>query len=244
MIILEADHLVKTYGTARALDDLCLTVEAGSLFAFLGPNGAGKTTTIRIAAGIAAPTAGTVRVAGTTVRPANTAARQLCGLVGQRNNLDSELSVRENLDFHCRLWGMPRARRLERIDMLLEYVGLADHADAQIKTLSGGMRRRVMIARSLLHEPRILFLDEPTTGLDAEIRHKTWDLIRKVRDDGVTVFLTTHYIEEAEVLADSAGIIHHGRLIAQGSPQEIAARAGTPTLEQAYLALTGKQAPA
>ena len=225
-MIIELANLVKTYGDTRAVDGLDLAVPEGFLYAFLGPNGAGKTTTIRILNGLTRASSGTARIAGVDISRDHLSAKRLCGLAAQVANLDGELTVRENLDFHGRLYAMPEPRRRSRIADLLEYVEMTDRADSLVKTLSGGLKRRLLVARALLHQPRLLFLDEPTAGLDPAIRRRIWNLIKKVRKDGVSVFLTTHYIEEAEFLADRVGLIHRGRLVAEGTPAELMARLG------------------
>ena len=217
-MIIELDGLVKCFGAVKALDGLDLRIEEGGLFAFLGPNGAGKTTTIRILNGMTAMDAGSARIAGVDIVREPIRAKSLCGLASQNINLDGELTVAENLDFHGRLYGMPRQLRRARSGELLDYVEMADRADSRVKGLSGGLKRRLMVARALLHRPRLLFLDEPTAGLDPAIRRRIWGLIKRVCLDGVTVFLTTHYIEEAEFLADRVGFIHRGRLVAEGTP--------------------------
>lgn len=225
-MIIRIENLIKNYGAVRALDDLNLSIGEGALFAFLGPNGAGKTTTIRILNGLTRMTSGRVGIGGVDIVRDPLSAKRQCGLAAQNINLDGELTVRENLDFHGRLYGLSGRRRRERSAALLEYVELADREDSLVKTLSGGMKRRLMVARALLHEPRVLFLDEPTAGLDPSIRRKIWNLVKKVKHDGITVFLTTHYIEEAEFLADEVGFVERGRLVGRGSPGELMARLG------------------
>ncbi len=225
-MIIQTRHLVKHYGSTTALNDLTLAVRRGSLFAFLGPNGAGKSTTIRILNGLASMDGGEAMIDGIDVSRNPLAAKRLCGLAAQQVNLDNDLTLRENLDFHGRLYGMPRQARKSRIALLLEYVQLSDRADKLVKTLSGGMKRRVMAIRALLHEPKLLFLDEPTAGLDPDIRRHLWDLIRNINNDGVTVFLTTHYIEEAEFLADEVAFIHQGQLVRQAAPDAVKADLG------------------
>jgi ABC-2 type transport system ATP-binding protein len=225
-MMIQLEGLVKTYGRIKALDGLSLTVEEGELFAFLGPNGAGKTTAIRILNGLTAMTSGRAVINGFDLTKDSLAVKRLCGLAAQHVNLDGELSVRENLEIHGRLFGLARARRRARMEELLAYVEMGDRADSLVKTLSGGLKRRLMIARALLHEPKLLFLDEPTVGLDPAIRRRIWGLIKKVRQDGVTVFLTTHYIEEAEFLAGRVAFIHQGALVTEGVPGEISARLG------------------
>ncbi len=225
-MIIEIEGLVKKYGSVTALDGLDLTVAEGELFAFLGPNGAGKTTTIRILNCLTAMTSGQVRIGGIDIGKDPRKARRLCGLAAQSANLDGELTVGGNLDFHGRLYDMPRQQRAERSAELLSYVELADRTHSLVKTLSGGMKRRLMVARALLHRPRLLFLDEPTAGLDPAIRRRLWNLIKKVKADGVSVFLTTHYIEEAEFLADRVAFIHRGKLASAGAPHTIMASLG------------------
>ncbi len=241
-MIIEVSGLVKHFCSVKALDGLNLAVEDGELYAFLGPNGAGKTTTIRILNGLAAKSGGIVRLGGIDIDGNPLAAKRLCGLAAQHLNLDAELTVAENLDFHGRLYEMPRPDRRARIGELLAYVEMADKASSPVKTLSGGFKRRLMLARALLHRPRLLFLDEPTAGLDPAIRRRIWSLIKRVRKDGVTVFLTTHYIEEAEFLADRVGFVHQGRLVGGGCPADLMSQLGIwavdhfiePEMETAY----------
>jgi ABC-type multidrug transport system, ATPase component len=225
-MMIQLEELVKNYGRTKALDGLSLSVEEGELFAFLGPNGAGKTTTIRILNGLTAMTSGRASINGIDLMKDPLTVKRLCGLAAQHVNLDGELTVTENLEIHGRLYGMNQAHRRNRRRELLEYVEMMDRADSLVKTLSGGLKRRLMIARALLHQPRLLFLDEPTVGLDPAIRRRIWSLIKKVRKDGVTIFLTTHYIEEAEYLADRVAFIHEGRLVRLGAPAEITASLG------------------
>ncbi len=225
-MILKTYDLTKCYGNFTAVDRLNLAVEEAEIYAFLGPNGAGKTTTIRIINGLTDITSGRVEIAGADIGEKPLAVKGLCGLAAQNVNLDGELTVGQNLDFHGRLYGMDRRSRRERTDELLAYVELAERRDSLVKTLSGGMKRRLMLARALLHRPRLLFLDEPTSGLDPVVRRRLWNLIRKVRQDGTAVFLTTHYIEEAEFLADRVGFINQGRMVAEGRPEELMRRLG------------------
>jgi ABC-2 type transport system ATP-binding protein len=210
--------LVKRYGDLAALDGLDLTVGEGELYGFLGPNGAGKTTAIRIMTGTARATSGTVSVGGVDVTRDPVAAKSHIGVVSQHVNLDADLTVRENLELHGLLHGMPSGERKTRIVELLKFAELSDRSGSLAKTLSGGMKRKLTIVRALMHRPRILFLDEPTTGLDAASRRRMWDLVRSIHREGVTVFLTTHYIEEAEALCGRVGILNKGRLIDEGAP--------------------------
>lgn len=224
--MIKIENLQKTYGQTTALNGISLEIPSGELFAYLGPNGAGKTTTIRILTGLTRLTRGAAWLNGHDIRVKPRAAKRQCGLVAQHVNLDNELTVRENLEIHGRLYAMPGSHRVRRIRELLEYVELADRAGSLVRELSGGMKRRVMIARSLLHEPRILFLDEPTVGLDAGIRRRIWALIKKIQQDGTTVFLTTHYIEEAEFLADRVAFLNEGGLVAVDRPGRLMDRMG------------------
>lgn len=225
-MIIQLEDLVKNYGPIKAVDRLNLSVGEGELFAFLGPNGAGKTTTIRILNGLTRLDSGRALINGLDTVRQPLEVKRLCGLVPQANNLDSDLSVEENLDIHGRLFSMSGSLRRERAAELLTYVEMSDRQKSLVKTLSGGLKRRLMIARALMHQPRLLFLDEPTVGLDPAIRRRIWELIRKVRQDGVTIFLTTHYIEEAEALADRVAFIHNGRLAALDTPKAIIAEVG------------------
>ncbi len=230
--MIRIDNLSKHYKTLKAVDGLSLHVKPGELFAFLGPNGAGKTTTIRIMTGLTRRTSGTVTLNGIEVGPKSVTARKQCGLVPQSINLDRELSVYENLTIHGRLFRMGRAERKQRIDELLDYVEMGDRKESLIKNLSGGMKRRVMIARALLHSPAILFLDEPTVGLDPAIRRKIWALIKKIQQQGTTVFLTTHYIEEAEFLADRVAMIDKGKIITVDTPRNLMESIGSWAIDR------------
>jgi ABC-2 type transport system ATP-binding protein len=224
--MIRIENLRKTYGKIQALSGIDLHVPAGELFAYLGPNGAGKTTTIRILTGLTRLSGGAATLNGHDIAAQSTAAKRQCGLVPQHINLDSELTVRENLDLHGRLFGMPAALRKQRIAELLAYVELGDRVHSLVKQLSGGLKRRVMIARALLHNPRILFLDEPTVGLDPAIRRRIWSLIKQIQQQGTTIFLTTHYIEEAEFLADRVAFLDSGRIVAVDSPTALMAGVG------------------
>ncbi|TLN23057.1 ABC transporter ATP-binding protein [bacterium] len=213
--------LKKSFGEIIALGGLDLTVRQGEIYGFLGPNGAGKTTTIRILTGTARATAGSAFVGGVDVAQNPVLAKSQIGVVSQHVNVDADLTVRENLELHGILHGMEKERRKRRIAELLEFAELSGRAGSLARTLSGGMKRKLTIIRALLHEPKILFLDEPTTGLDAFSRRKMWDLVRTIHGGGVSVFLTTHYIEEAEALCQRVGIVDCGKLIAEGTPSEL-----------------------
>ena len=218
--------MTKVFGGQTAVDRLSLTVPRGSFFGLLGPNGAGKTTTIRILTTLTRPTSGRALIDGHDVVSQPVPAKRMIGLVPQQYNLDNELSGRENLDLHGRLFGLDRKLRRERTVEVLDLVNLTEAADRQARKFSGGMKRRLMIGRALLHRPEVLFLDEPTIGLDVEGRRKLWGLLTKINRQGKTILLTTHYIEEAEELCDTVGIIDHGRLIAQDSPADLISSAG------------------
>nr|WP_321467464.1 ABC transporter ATP-binding protein [uncultured Desulfobulbus sp.] len=224
--MIHIEKLQKSYGKVKAVNGIDLCVEPGELFAFLGPNGAGKTTTIRILTGLTRIGGGRVRIGGHDIVESPREAKRQCGLVPQHINLDSELSLRENLDIHGRLFAMDAQQRQTKIEELLTYVELLDRIDSLVKQLSGGLKRRLMIARALMHEPKVLFLDEPTVGLDPAIRRRIWSLIKRVQQDGTTIFLTTHYIEEAEFLAARVAFLDQGSIVALDSPQALMASIG------------------
>ncbi|WP_123289731.1 ABC transporter ATP-binding protein [Desulfosoma caldarium] len=219
--MIEIVDLKKNYRKVQALKGISLRVGSGELFAYLGPNGAGKTTTIRILTGLTRPSGGQAYVGGHDVGKEPIKAKRHQGLVPQHVNLDAELTVEENLFIHGRLHGMGRVDIGRRIEELLDYVGLKEKRTSLVKRLSGGMKRRLMIARALLHRPAVLFLDEPTVGLDPAIRRRVWTLIKKIQRDGVTIFLTTHYIEEAEFLADRVAFIDEGAIVALDTPRHL-----------------------
>ncbi|HET8999808.1 MAG TPA: ATP-binding cassette domain-containing protein [bacterium] len=224
--IIEIEDLWKRYGDVEAVRGISFSVEPGEMFGFLGPNGAGKTTTIRILATLLRPTSGRVILAGHDVVREPTAVRRSIGIVFQDPSLDNRLSAELNLRFHAMLYGMPSARIPERIDDVLAMVELADRKNAVVATFSGGMKRRLEIARGLLHAPLVLFLDEPTVGLDLQTRRRIWDYIADLRRrEGVTVFMTTHYIEESE-RCDRIAIIDHGQIAALDTPEALKRRVG------------------
>jgi len=229
--MIEILDLTKEYSGNKVVDGLDLRVEDGELFGFLGPNGAGKTTTIRILTTLTKPTSGHALINGFDVMKEPIRVKSQFGIVQQHLSLNRELTVRENLELHARLHHLSRAERKERIDELLEYVDMTGDADQLIDKISGGMKRRTMIARALIHRPKLLFLDEPTVGLDAQTRRRVWDLIRRMNSDGTTVFLTTHYIEEAEALCNRVGIVYRGKLISMGSPLNLRQKLGMITVE-------------
>jgi len=229
MIVIE--DLRKRYGGVRALDGLTLTIKKGEVFGLLGPNGAGKTTTIRILTSLSNPSSGKCTINGYDITKNPLNVKKKIGIAPQHLNLDPELTGRENLDFYGRLHGMEQRDREKRIDELLKFVELKERGDDLVEGYSGGMKRRLLIARALMHRPRVLFLDEPTVGLDPQTRRRIWDLIRTLKKDNVTVLLTTHYIEEAEMLCDRVGVIDRGKLIALGTPDELKRQVGRIAVE-------------
>ncbi len=230
---IEVEGLVREFKKGpRAVDGIYLHVDPGEIYGFLGPNGAGKSTTVLMLTTLLPPTAGTARVAGYDVVHDGPGVRSAIGAALQEAALDPLLTGREHLRLQAALQGLPRAERASRGDELLARVGLTDAADRKVKGYSGGMKRRLDLALALVHRPRVLFLDEPTTGLDPQSRSALWqEVARLSRDDGVTVFLTTQYLEEADVLANRVGIIDHGRIVAEGTPAALKAEVGRPTLE-------------
>jgi ABC-2 type transport system ATP-binding protein len=230
--MIQVRDLQKRYRGVEALAGVSFDVVRGEIFAYLGPNGSGKTTTVSILTGLKKPSGGTALVNGCSIENDPVRARTECGLVTQHINLDNELSVSENLDIHGRLFRMNRNDRTRRIGELLQYVQLSDRGDSLVRDLSGGMKRRLMIARALMHRPSILFLDEPTVGLDPSIRRRIWSLIKTAQADGTTVFLTTHYIEEAELLADRVAFLDRGRLVALDTPERLMAGLGAWALDE------------
>lgn len=239
--VITAKDVVKRFeGDITAVDGITFDVKKGEIFAFLGPNGAGKSTTIKMLTTMLRPTSGELRLAGHDVTKERDLARKSFGIVFQDPSLDEELSAYENLELHATLYGVPRARQEERIRELMELVELWGRKDSMVKTFSGGMRRRLEIARGLIHEPRILFLDEPTLGLDTQTRNLMWNYVQKLsREKSMTIFFTTHYLDEAEDVAQRIAIIDHGRIAALGTTAALCKQTGTKTLEDAYLKLTG-----
>jgi ABC-2 type transport system ATP-binding protein len=234
-----ARGLGKDFGSLRALDCLDLEVREGEFFGFLGPNGAGKTTTVHLLATLLAPSRGAAQVAGYDVVRHALAVRRSIGMVFQETTLDRDLTIEENLRFAARLWDVPRRVATPRIDELLGQFGLAARRSEPVRALSGGLRRALDIARGILHEPRLLFLDEPTAGLDPRARRSLWQLIRGLRAaSGLTVFLTTHYVEEAEP-CDRVAVLDAGRLVALGTPADLKREADVGSLEEVFLARTG-----
>jgi ABC-2 type transport system ATP-binding protein len=238
--MIEVRNLTKTFGDVHAVDDISFDVARGEIFAFLGPNGAGKTTTIKMLTTLLRPTKGTLTLDGLDPATHQNQVRQRFGIVFQDPSLDSELTAWENLQLHAVLYHVPRAARAPRAETLLKLFELWERRHDPVKQFSGGMKRRLEIARGFLHTPKILFLDEPTLGLDPQSRNQLWTHVKHLNQtEGVTVFLTTHYMDEADRVAQRVGIIDHGRIVAQGSSQELKEQTKTDSLEHAYLALTG-----
>ena len=238
--MIRVTNLTKNFGAFAAVRDISFEIKEGEIVAFIGPNGAGKTTTIKMLTTLLKPTSGTIEICGLNPATQPNEVRKLFGIVFQDSSLDDELTAQENMDMHGALYSVPRKVAAERTQRLLKMFDLAERKDEPVKRFSGGMRRRLEIARGLLHTPRILFLDEPTLGLDPQTRNQLWSQVRQLNEaEKVTVFLTTHYMEEAERVASRVFIIDSGKLIAQGSPEELRQQTGTQSLEQAFLALTG-----
>lgn len=241
MHIIEVQNVTKRFGELSAVKHVSFTVEKGEIFAFLGPNGAGKSTTIKMLTTLLAPTAGSIRLNGHDPDTEPDAVRRSFGIVFQDPSSDDELTAYENVEFHGVLYGLEKKVRRERIEELLKFVDLWDRKDSLLKEFSGGMKRRLEIARGLLHHPAIIFLDEPTLGLDAQTRGHMWRYLEDMnKNEGTTIFFTTHYLEEAERIAHRIAIIDHGSIVASGTPEEIKAAHGAHTLEEAFLALTGR----
>ncbi|OZB55960.1 MAG: ABC transporter [Halothiobacillus sp. 14-56-357] len=221
---MSARGLVKQFGQFRAVDGIDFTIPSGQCFGFLGPNGAGKTTTLKMLMGLADFDAGTLSVLGQDLPDQARAIRARVGLVPQADNLDPDFTVRENLFMYARFFGLKRAAVADRVEALLAFSELTAKADAKVETLSGGMKRRLTIARALINDPEIVILDEPTTGLDPQVRHLIWARLSELRARGVTLVLTTHYMEEAERLCDQLVVMDHGRILDQGSPKDLIQR--------------------
>jgi ABC-2 type transport system ATP-binding protein len=239
MNAIQVQNLSRDYNGLRAVDNISFSVEAGEIFGFLGPNGAGKTTTIRMLTGQLRPTSGSARVAGCDVVGERQQLKPKIGVVFEYQNIYERLSARDNLTFAARLYGVKR----ERVDRILAQVGLADRARDKVKNYSNGMKQRLLVARALLHEPEILFLDEPTRGLDPNVARDIRAFVANLARQGVTVFLTTHYMEEADQLSDRVAILDQGRIVALDTPEQLKAAHGggeRTTLEDVFVQLTGR----
>lgn len=232
--------VVKAFGNQCVLDHISLEVHRGEVFGFLGPNGAGKTTTIKLLTTLTQPTSGTLEIDGFDPVRQGFEVRRRFGIVFQDPTVDNEMTAWENMNMHAELFRVSAGRKRQRIGESLELVGLTDHEHEFVRTFSGGMKRRLELARALLHKPKILFMDEPTLGLDPQARIAIWNHIELMRRESkLTVFFTTHYMDEAEQHADRVAIIDHGRIIAQGSPSDLKQETQSSTLEDAFVALTG-----
>ncbi len=227
MLAIEVRNLTKVFNGFTAVDDISFEVKQGEIFGLLGPNGAGKTTTIHMLSTLLTPTSGYAKVCGYDIVKERSEVRRSIGIVFQEPALDNKLTGRENLEFHAMLYGMNKAKRKRRIEEVLELVELKDRADVLVEKYSGGMKRRLEIARGLIHKPKILFLDEPTLGLDAQTRRHIWEYIKRLRkENNITIILTTHYMEEADHLCDRVAIIDHGKIIAIDTPKNLKDRLG------------------
>jgi len=229
--MIRLETVTKIYAETLSVDNLSMQIAPGDFYGLLGPNGAGKTTTIRMITALTNPTKGKIMVNGCPVHRSETRFKAKLGLVPQHNNLEPELTVIENLRLHAMLYGIPSAQAAKRIKELLAFVELEKKARAVVNTLSGGMKRKVLIVRALMHDPRVLLLDEPTVGLDVFARRKVWDLLKSLNTRGITILLTTHYLEEAEKLCNRIGLLNEGRLIMEGSPEELANIVGPVVVE-------------
>jgi ABC-2 type transport system ATP-binding protein len=239
---LQIENLVKRYPTGvEALRSVSLEIESGDFFGLLGPNGAGKSTLIHCTTGLAQPTSGTIAVYGHDAIKHYAEARQAVGLAPQEPNLDWFLTVEETLEYHAGYFGMPKRERRERVAELLEIFSLVEKRNERTRTLSGGMKRRLLLARALMHKPPLLILDEPTAGVDIELRLELWHYVQRINQEGTTILLTTHYLEEAEQLCNRIAFINGGQIAAQGTSAELARDYGVNSLEDAYLELVGRK---
>ena len=229
--IISVSNLVKNYGDKRALNGIDIHVKRGEMYAFLGPNGAGKTTAVKVLSTLAGFDSGEVYIDGHNVKKEPIEAKTAIGVIQQQISLDKDLTVWENMMVHAMYHKIPRSERKQRIDELADYIGLREYYGRRVDTLSGGWKKKVAIVCALVDRPKLLFLDEPTVGLDIQSRRSMWDLLRKLNDDGMTIFLTTHYIEEAESLCNRVSIINHGKIIAEDTPAELSKRLGSFTVE-------------
>jgi ABC-2 type transport system ATP-binding protein len=238
--MIRVKDLVKKFGEITAVDHISFEVGQGEIFAFLGPNGAGKTTTIKMLTTLMRPTSGTLEIDGLDPGTNSNEVRKRFGIVFQDPSLDGDVTAAENMEIHGIFYHVPRKVRLERTEQLLRVFELWQRRNDQVKLFSGGVKRRLEIARGLLHTPKILFLDEPTLGLDPQTRNQLWTHVKHLNQtEGVTVFLTTHYMDEADRVAQRIAIIDHGKIVAQGTPEELKKQTGKDSLEDAFLALTG-----
>lgn len=241
--LIEVKNLTKEFSDGTlAVNDISFSVEEGGVFAFLGPNGAGKSTTIKMLTTLLHPTKGTITINGYDTGKDADAVRKSFGIVFQDPSLDDELTAYENLELHGMLYGVPAVTRVRRIKELLELVELNERRDSLVRDFSGGMKRRLEVARGLLHHPKVIFLDEPTLGLDPQTRNRLWHYVMELnKNENITVFFTTHYMEEADRVAKNIAIIDHGEIIARGTSAELKQQTNTTSLEDAFLTLTGNE---
>lgn len=239
--IIKTENLTKKFKDFIAVDNISFSVDEGEIFAFLGPNGAGKTTTIKMLTTLLKPTSGEIFINEKPAFEDPDLTRSQFGIIFQDHSLDDELTAYENMEFHGVLYGVEKKLRARRIEELLKMVELWDRKKNLVKTFSGGMKRRLEIARGLIHHPKIIFLDEPTLGLDPQTRNHIWEYIKKLnREEKITIFFTTHYMEEADREAGRVAIIDHGKIIEMGTPQELKSKANADSLEDAFLTFTGE----
>ncbi|HWR41388.1 MAG TPA: ABC transporter ATP-binding protein [Patescibacteria group bacterium] len=237
--VITAENLYKTFETFQALKGISFTVQAGECYGFLGHNGAGKTTTMRMIYGMSTVSQGTLRIFDQSISLTPPSIKSRLGVIPQEDNLDPDLSVRENLEVYGRLYGLSRASSQQKALELLQFMNLAEKADDSVEHLSGGLKRRLVIARALINRPEIVILDEPTTGLDPQARHLVWQKLRSLKAEGVTLLLTTHYMEEAVQLCDRLAIMHEGRILEEGSPRELIGRCVLPHVVEVHLPISG-----
>jgi ABC-2 type transport system ATP-binding protein len=241
ILALEVEKLRKTYSNGLlALDGVSLNIQAGRFFGLLGPNGAGKTTLINSIVSLARPDSGSVKVFRRDAFEEFREARRMIGVSPQEINLDKFLTVEEVLLYHAGYYGVPKIKARERAGEMLERFALVDKRKQRVNTLSGGMKRRVLFARALMHDPKILFLDEPTAGVDVELRYSLWEYIRELNRGGLTILLTTHYLEEADELCEEIALINHGRIAAQGTSASLKQKFGATSIEEVYLKVVGR----
>ncbi len=239
--IIEVKDLKKNFGALEAVKGISFSVEPGTKFGFLGPNGAGKSTTVQMLTTLLRPTSGTILIDGNDPTTHPDAVRRSFGIVFQDPSLDDDLTAWENMEMHGVLYGVPRNTRRARIDELLKFIDLDDRRRSYVREFSGGMKRRLEVARGLLHHPKIIFLDEPTLGLDPQTRNHMWEYLGRLNEsEGITVFFTTHYMDEADRNADTIAIIDHGCIVASGTGEELKRQTGKESLEDAFLELTGR----
>jgi ABC-2 type transport system ATP-binding protein len=242
MNIIEVKNLTKRFKDFMAVDNISFEVKKGEIFAFLGPNGAGKSTTIRMLTTLLPQTSGKMVINNYNPDNEKDSVRKSFGIVFQDPSVDEDMTAKENMELHAAMYKVDRKDRANRIENLLKFVELWERKDEMVKNFSGGMKRRLEIARGLLHHPKILFLDEPTIGLDPQTRNHMWDYIKKInQDEGMTVFFTTHYMEEAAKIATRIAVIDHGKIVAEGTSQSLMIKTKTKTLEEAFLQLTGHE---